>query len=224
MEVKPLQATTADGITLRGELVRGDSTFVVCVHDVGEDIDSWQPIRGPLAERGWTVLALDLRGHGGSDGEWTGQRGELDVDVALTIARRLGAEHVSVLASGEGAILALQALERALPEESFELPDSFVFISPGPLNGVDPMTLRGAGISKLFISGAKDPHAEDTRALVKASIGWKVHTTYGTDTRAGALIAARARHVADKALGFLTEQRTLGGPGQERAARRLTSP
>ena len=221
MEVHPLQATTADGVQLRGEIVRGGTTHVVCIHGVGEDIDIWRPMRAPLAGRGWTVLALDLRGHGGSEGEWALEHGALDADVAITIARRLGARHVAVLASGEGAIFALQALERALPSEALELPDSFVFISPGPLNGLDPMALRGGGLSKLFIFGAKDPHAGDARALFKASIGWKVQTTYGTDAREGELIDKRARYVTNKAIGFLNEQETLRGRGLERMERRL---
>ena len=166
MDVQPLQATTADGVTLRGELVRGDASFVVCVHDVGEDIDAWKPIRNQVAREGWTILALDLRGHGGSDGEWTGERGELDVDVGVTVARRMGASHVAVLACGEAAIFTLQALERAHPVEALELPDSLVLISPGPLNGIDPMSVRGRGLSKLFLFGAKDPHADDAGEIV----------------------------------------------------------
>lgn len=221
MDVQALKATTADGITLRGEIVRGNTTFVVCIHDVGEDIDAWKLIRGELAKQGWTILALDLRGHGGSDGEWTGERGELDAGVAVTVARRLGAQHVAVVASGKGAILALQALERALGDESLELPDSLVLISPGPLNGLNPMTLRGGGLPKLFVFGAEDPHARDARVLAKTSIGWKVQATYGTDARTGALIEIRARFIVDKAVTFLREQETLRGPGLERMERRL---
>jgi pimeloyl-ACP methyl ester carboxylesterase len=223
MDIQPLQATTADGVTLRGELVRGDASFVVCVHDVGEDIDAWKPIRNQVAREGWTILALDLRGHGGSDGEWTGERGELDVDVGVTVARRMGASHVAVLACGEAAIFTLQALERAHPVEALELPDSLVLISPGPLNGIDPMSVRGRGLSKLFLFGAKDPHADDAGEIVKASIGWKVQATYGTSARSAALVEERARLVADKTVSFLREQFTLPGPGYERARQRAES-
>lgn len=221
MNVEAIQATTADGITLRGEIVKGDPTFVVLVHDVGEDIDVWKPLRGGLVQRGWSVLGMDLRGHGGSDGEWSSERAELDVDLPITLARRFGAKHVAVIASGLGAVFTLKAVERAFPQELFELPDSLVLISPGPLDGVDPMTLRGGGMSKLFIFGAKDPLADDARALVKASIGWTVQTTYGTDARCGGLIEARKRYILDKSVAFLNEQSTFPGQGRARFEEKL---
>jgi pimeloyl-ACP methyl ester carboxylesterase len=216
MKVEAAQATTADGVTLRGELVRGGDVWICLVHDAGEDIDAWKPLRPALARKGWTVLALDLRGHGGSDGEWTGERGELDVDLAVTLARRLGARHVCVVGSGLGAVVALQAVERALPEPLFALPDSLVLVSAGPLEGLDPMTLRGQGLPKLYVHGAKDPLADDSEALRKASIGWTVGVTFGTEARGSALLAERATNVVDKIQGLLKEQTKLRGLGEKR--------
>jgi pimeloyl-ACP methyl ester carboxylesterase len=223
MKIDALQATTADGVTLRGEIVRGDDTWVVLLHDAGGDLDDWRPIRAGLARRGWTVLALDLRGHGGSDGEWVPERGLLDVDLGITVARRSNARHVAVVCSGIAGILALQAVERAWDQEMFELPDSLVLISPGPLDGEDPMTLRGRGLSRLFVHGAADPLADDTLALQRASIGWNVTVSYATAAHGAALVSELPRNVLDKIVAFLKEQRTLRGPGrrrwEERAAR-----
>ena len=220
MKVEAVQGTTADGLMLRGELVRGDETWLVLVHDVGEDIDAWQPLRPGLARLGWTLLALDLRGHGGSDGEWKGERGELDVDLAVTLARRHGARHVAVVAAGGSGILALRAVERAMPEEGFDLPDSLILISPGPLDGVDPMTLRGGGLSKLFLYGAKDRLAADVVALQRASIGWNVAVSFATEARGAALATEWTVNVLDKMGSFLKEQSVLLGPGRARAERR----
>ena len=218
MKAEAVQATTADGVTLRGELVRGGDVWICLVHDVGEDIDAWRQLRPGLARKGWTVLALDLRGHGGSDGDWTGERGELDVDLAVTLARRLGARHVCVVAAGRGAVMALQAVERALPEPLFALADSLVLVSAGPLDGADPMTLRGQGLPKLFVRGAKDPLGGDSEALRKASIGWTVGVTFGTAARGSALVAERAANLVDKIHGLLKEQAKLRGLGEKRAA------
>ena len=220
MKVEAIQGTTADGLTLRGEVVRGDDTWVVLVHDAGEDIDAWKQLRPGLARRGWTVLALDLRGHGGSDGEWTGEQGELDVDLGVTLARRHGAKHVAVVTAGASGLRALRAVERALPEEGFDLPDSLILVSPGPLEGTDPMTLRGGGISKLFFYGAKDPHAADVVALQRASIGWNVAVSFATEARGTALAAEWTANVLDKMGSFLKEQAVLRGPGRARAERR----
>jgi pimeloyl-ACP methyl ester carboxylesterase len=216
VKVEAVQATTADGVTIRGELVHGGDVWLCLVHDIGEDIDAWRPLRPGLARKGWTVLALDLRGHGGSDGEWTGAHGELDADLAVTLARRLGARHVCVVGAGRGAVAALQAVERALPEPRFALPDSLVLISAGPLDGLDPMALRGQGLPKLYAHGAKDPLAGDAEALRKASIGWTVGVTFGTEARSSALVAERPANVVDKIHGLLKEQTKLRGLGEKR--------
>lgn len=220
MAVEAVQATTADGIVLRGELIRGGDVWICLVHDEGEDIDVWRALRPGLSRRGWTVLALDHRGHGGSDGDWPSKLAELDVDLAVTIARRSGARHVSVVAVGSSGLLALRAVERALTEKSFALPDSLVLVSPGPLGGADPMTLRGQGVSKLFVHGGKDPLGADSEALRKASIGWTVGVTFGTSARGTALVGEHAVNLLDKVVSFLNEQSTLPGLGQTRAERR----
>jgi pimeloyl-ACP methyl ester carboxylesterase len=220
MQVEAIQATTADGIALRGELVRGGDTWVCLVHDEGGDIDAWQPVRPRLVRHGWTVLAIDLRGHGGSDGDWPSDRAELDVDLAVTLARRLGARHVCTVAAGHGGVLALRAAERALGDESFALLDSLVLLSPGPLDGADPMALRGRSIPKLFLHGALDPLAPDSEALRRASIGWTIGVTFATTARGTALASELPAQVVDKLHGFLKEQAVLRGVGWARAERR----
>jgi pimeloyl-ACP methyl ester carboxylesterase len=219
MKVEAVQATTADGLTLRGELVRGGDVWICLVHDTGEDIDAWQSLRPGLVRKGWSVLALDLRGHGGSDGESASGAGEL----AVTLARRLGGRHFSVVAAGRGAVEALRAVERALREPAFELPDSLVLVSAGPLDGADPLTLRGQGLPKLFVHGAKDPLAADAEALRRASIGWTVGVTFGTETRGTALVDERTANVLDKIVGLLKEQTRLRGLGEARAAERAAA-
>ena len=220
MKIEALEATTADAIRLRGEIVPGDETWVVLVHDEGGDIDDWRPIRGGLARCGWTVVALDLRGHGGSAGEWSAEHAHLDVDLGITLARRSGARHVAVVCAGRAGILALRDVERAYSESSFELPDSLVLISPGPLEGTDPMTLRGRGLSRLFVYGAADPLAGDTLALQRASIGWNVTVSFATAAHGAALVAELPANVLDKIVAFLREQRSLRGPGRRRYEQR----
>ena len=219
MKAEAVQATTADGVTLRGELVRGGDVWLCLVHDVGEDIDAWRPLRPGLARKGWTVAgARSARSRRLGRRVDRASAAELDVDLAVTLARRLGARHVCVVAAGRGAVMALQAVERALPEPLFALPDSLVLVSAGPLDGADPMTLRGQGLPKLFVRGAKDPLGGDSEALRKASIGWTVGVTFGTAARGTALVAERAANVVDKIHGLLKEQAKLRGLGEKRAA------
>jgi pimeloyl-ACP methyl ester carboxylesterase len=160
---------------------------------------------------------LDLRGHGGSDGSDDVPPDPLDVDLAVTLARRAGAEHVAVLAAGGGAIAALKSVARALPEPSFALPDSLVLLSPGPVVGSDLDELRGDGLAKLIMSGADGPRAADARSILGASIGWTVAVSFGTDRQGTQLLDETFRsQVVDKAAAFIREQAALGGPGFDR--------
>jgi pimeloyl-ACP methyl ester carboxylesterase len=216
-----IQGTTADGVVLRGELTRGDtSTFLVLVHDVGRDLDDWRPLVAALAATGWSMLALDLRGHGGSDGEWSAGRGHLDVDLGVNLARRLGAEHVAVVAAGTAALAALECVARAVAEPTFALADSLVLLSPGPLGDADPARLRGEGLATLIVSSSRGAQDADAEALMRASIGWTVRVTFVTDDRGTAILRGPfAAHVADRTASFLREQATLVGPGLARTRR-----
>ncbi|RIK07406.1 MAG: alpha/beta hydrolase [Acidobacteria bacterium] len=67
----PIEFETPTGITLRGD-VFGDTTgsddrHVVLLHGGGQTRHAWRETSQALAERGFQVIALDLRGHGESD-------------------------------------------------------------------------------------------------------------------------------------------------------------
>lgn len=223
MRVEAVEARTPDDVALRGELVAGDDTWVVLVHDVGGDIDAWKPVRPALVRAGWTCLSFDLRGHGGSEGEWSRERAELDVHVPIVLARSHGARHVALVAAGHGALLALRAVEHALPDERLELADSLVLVSPGPLEGWKPASLRAQGLPKLVFFGAQDPFAADAQAIVDASIGWTLKVTVASEAHGTALLEDWEAVVADKTVSFLREQCAVRGPGQARHERRTQS-
>lgn len=62
-----------DGLILRGHEWSRDGPPVVFVHDFGDDLDTWGPLTGRVAEHGFRVISLELRGHGLSDGEPDGE-------------------------------------------------------------------------------------------------------------------------------------------------------
>src|SRR6476661_11144430 len=105
MDVLPAEVELPDGTVLRGERWCGDDTWLVLAHDRTRDLDDWRPLQPLVAERGRSALALDLRGHGGSDGD--GWDPEADLSAALAHAREQGAVAVSVVAAGETALAAL---------------------------------------------------------------------------------------------------------------------
>ena len=218
---EPIEAVTADGTVVRGELTAGGAaTWVVLVHAEGSDIDEWRPLTAALASEGWNLLALDLPGHGGSDGEWEPPMGPEQVQLGVELARGRGAMHVAVVASGHGAMWALEAVARAIDDPELALADSLVLISPGPVGDADPERIRGEGLAKTIISGAFAPGLEDAVTLLRASIGWTVAVRFPTEARGAAMLEGpHAVNVVDKIAAFIREQAELTGPGRLRADR-----
>ena len=65
----PVAIRLRDGLILRGHEWSRDGPAVVFVHDLGDDLDAWGPTTAGVAEHGFRVISVELRGHGLSDGE-----------------------------------------------------------------------------------------------------------------------------------------------------------
>ncbi len=216
---QPVETAMPDGAVIRGEVTAGESTtWLVLVHQEGGDLDDWRPLNAELAQEEWNLLALDLPGHGGSEGEWDQTDGPDAVQAGIDYARAHGAGSVTVVAAGAGAMWALEAAARGLADPGRGLADCMVLISPGPIGDADPDRIRGDGMSKTILSGAFAPGNEDSVTLLQASIGWTVAVRFPSDASGTALLAGPHRvNVADKIAAFVREQSTLPGPGELRA-------
>jgi pimeloyl-ACP methyl ester carboxylesterase len=111
--IEPVEIAARDGTILRGELRRGGPDGVVLVHDRGRDLDAWRDLPAALVEEGLGVLAFDLRGHGGSDGDADAAMDESDIADAVMFAREAGFERVYVGAEGASAGAALASAGHA---------------------------------------------------------------------------------------------------------------
>ena len=110
----PVTATTADGVRLAGaHLAReapGRGTALVVAHGFTHHVRH-PTTRTLLAELATVapVVALDMRGHGRSEGRNTvGDREPLDLDAAVATARGLGYERVATIGFSLGAAVALR--------------------------------------------------------------------------------------------------------------------
>ena len=108
----------------------GSDVWLVLLHDVGRRprllADAAEP---RCTARGWSSVALDLRGHGGSDGDggatvprWTSPRRDAGPRRRRR-ARRAGRGRRT-------AVSALEATAAALAEPELPLADSLVLLSP----------------------------------------------------------------------------------------------
>lgn len=105
----------SEGLRLRAWLVRGDAArpAAVVVHGVGDSLESYIEHASTLHRRGHTVLLLDLRGHGGSEGRHMtlGGREREDVRAAMTRLEDTGLAHAGFVLMGVsmGAVSVLRA-------------------------------------------------------------------------------------------------------------------
>jgi uncharacterized protein len=106
---------TSDGLRLRAWLSRGSDTrpAVVIVHGLGDSLESYLGHARLLRSRGHTVLLVDLRGHGGSEGSYTtlGARERADVTAAAAAVRDRGLAGRGLVLMGHsmGAVAVLLA-------------------------------------------------------------------------------------------------------------------
>jgi pimeloyl-ACP methyl ester carboxylesterase len=106
-----VEITARDGALLRGELSEGGPIWMVLVHDLGQDLDVWHPLR--LSGGGVSVLAVDLRGHGGSEGNREAGSTSSDLADVLAFASDRGAEVTVVGVAGGAVQAALDAAAEA---------------------------------------------------------------------------------------------------------------
>lgn len=127
-----VSTTTSDGVRLSGIHLPGAAglTFVVAhgmSHSTAED--STRQVIAGLARRG-SVLAMDFRGHGKSEGRSSVGRDEpLDVAAALALARQLTPDEPVVLVGfsmGAAAVLVQAGAASAVAETA----DAVVAVSP----------------------------------------------------------------------------------------------
>lgn len=171
--------TAADGTALTGFLTGLSSTEVgapgvLLLHQYQGSAEQWSELAPALAERGWWVLALNLRGHGTSDpydgpGLLTDPDGApLDVEAGLAFLRdEAGAApgRLAVVGTSVGANLAvaaaIQERARTYVAVSARLPPSEA-LADAPATGM---------ASVLYLASEDDPggQAADAQTLYEAT-------------------------------------------------------
>jgi len=111
--------TTSDNVTIVGDYYPGNSLRgALLLHMMPSDRTSWSSFATKLADRGYHVLAIDLRGHGESEGGPAGykdfsdedhQQSIMDVDAAAAFLSEKGIalDQLTLVGASIGANLAL---------------------------------------------------------------------------------------------------------------------
>lgn len=133
--------TTPDGVSI-AITEQGSGPTVLLVHGITESSATWGPVPDLLADAGYRVVSMDLRGHGGSGradtydlasmaGDVGAVLADLDAVDALVIGHSLGGAVVSAYAAG-GPCRAVVNVDQPLALSGFQ----------EGLRAVEPM-LRG---------------------------------------------------------------------------------
>lgn len=129
--MEPIELHADDGTRLAANHYPGGEHALILLHQRGLDKRSWHAFALKAQERGMSAIAVDLRGHGESDGslEELGEEDYLamlsDAEAAAQTARERGARRLSILGASIGANTALR-FAQAHPETAH-----IVALSPG---------------------------------------------------------------------------------------------
>lgn len=222
---QPFDIAVESDVVLRGLLWSRSATWIVLVHeaDLSSDLDCWRPLVPYLLRRGWSVLAIDLRGHGASDGDWDTGLARHDLLVLFDHIRTVGgATLVFGVAVGQSG---LHMLENA---ENDRFLDAMALLSPVIDDNTETGSLRGTGQAKLFICGGHDlAQRRSAERLRNASIGWATILNLPTTGSGAELLAGRyGLHALEQITGFFAEQAFLAHSRstQIRAMQRMRNP
>ncbi|WP_225323142.1 type I polyketide synthase [Synechococcus sp. RSCCF101] len=85
-----------------------DGPPVLCIHGILDQALVWEPIAGPLAEAGFHVIAVDLRGHGRSDHAGPGGTYQLTdfIRDAVGVVDTLALRDLTVIGHSLGSVVA----------------------------------------------------------------------------------------------------------------------
>jgi pimeloyl-ACP methyl ester carboxylesterase len=194
--IAAVEITARDGVVLRGEVAMRASDWIVLVHAPGEDIDAWQPLSTLLEDHQLTVLAVDLRGHGGSDGEPDPAATTTDVKAMLDYAHSHMALRVYLAAAGLSTAPVLDVAERA------------------PVGGVvlvAPIGVDESGetpVPRLILYDPEDAQQETSAACLAEAPGWSLGISLPAAGRGRAMVQGDwSDNVTGYVIAFLRDVR-----------------
>lgn len=164
--VRTITLRTQDGVSLTAahyEAPRRPAAAIVLVHMLTRTKEDWQDLAPRLVDAGFAVLAVDLRGHGGSGGASRLEDGRIDVSrmvLDVKAARgffagrpEIAPGKVAIVGASIGANLALLVAADDVDVRSL------VLLSPGSDYQGEAAIRKYGDRPVLLVAGANDPYA-----------------------------------------------------------------
>lgn len=211
--------TTTDGVAIAGEYLAGQvgGPAALLLHMMPAIKESWRPFAAELQAAGFSVLAIDLRGHGESTSAITGkidyknfedadhQAKIHDVEAATAWLAAHGAnpKRTALAGASIGANLAIQ-----YAAEHHEIP-AVVALSPGlDYRGVttaDKVARFSASQALLLVASSEDEYSFLTnKKLAEIKTGAALIELNGAGH--GTTMFENQPQLMDEAVGWLTER------------------
>ncbi len=171
-----LTITAADGVTLVGAFYPPETApvpGVMLLHMAGRQKEEWTSLATQLQEDGYAVLALDLRGHGESEGEpdwaampddvsraWVALADQPEVDPERTaiVGASIGANLALVAAAAEARVRAVVLLSPGLDYQGVRTEEAMVAYGERPvLIAASENDMYGAGSAQILAGLAQGP-------------------------------------------------------------------
>ena len=210
--VVPIALPSGSGPVVRGERWGNYPDWVILLHEPGTDLDAWQSLPATIMAAGFAALALDLPGHGLTDGRWRPELLAPTVTAAVGYARAADARRVFFIGAGTSATVCLELAHGFAA-------DGVVGLSPAD-PGEEREKPRGA-IPTLVFAGAQARGATAAaRRCIAGRGGWTMLSAIPTSNQGTRLLeGAWSRQVQEQIIGFLRQCRH----GRERGGR-MSSP
>lgn len=191
----PVAVRLRDGLILRGHEWSRDGPPVLFVHDLGDDLDAWGSVTARVAEHGFRVISLELRGHGLSDGRRDAGRVLPDLMLALAEVRgSFGPVALVAYGSVTDALLFMDA-DCGAPVQVMVAP------LPGEREPIDWRTTRPA--TRLVLRGALNEAVTDHVDFIYPRMRGQNLQVTGASGRAGPSLLVDQPQMVEHMVMFL---------------------
>lgn len=201
-----LWLNTEDGVKLKATMLdaEGDKA-VILLHMLGHDRNDWDYFAKKLNDDGFTVLSVDIRGNGESEGDWRKfsdadfNKMTYDVKAAKKLLDSKGKKYVSLIGASIGANI---AFKYAAADKDIK---SVVLLSPGiNYKGIDISSdIENFDRPVLIVVSSEDTYPYDSSNIIYEKIKGEKSLILEANLGHGTDMLPKSEELQDKIIGFI---------------------
>jgi len=166
-----INVVTEDGFKIEGTYYKGSQKGIILIHMLGRNRNEWNDFALRLQKEGYSIVAIDMRGHGNNQGNFKTFTSEdfnnikKDVKAAKEFLASKGVTNFAIIGASIGANT---ALNYAVEDKSIR---TIILLSPGlDYRGVKTdETIKQYDNSILIIASKEDSYSADSSEVLFSS-------------------------------------------------------